>query len=74
MVVMEEAAMRLRNLTRKILCAAVMLNTLVDISEAESGTMRLQRQSVDLTEVVARAVDRLVKHYSVESCGFVRDS
>jgi signal transduction histidine kinase len=35
----------------------VMLNTLMDISEAESGTMQLQREPVDLVEVVERAVD-----------------
>src|SRR5204862_7736302 len=35
----------------------VMLNTLMDISEAESGAMQLQRTPVLLTEVVARAVD-----------------
>ena len=35
----------------------VMLNTLMDISEAESGAMRLRREAVPLSEVVARAVD-----------------
>ena len=35
----------------------VMLNTLMDISEAESGTMQLQRETVRLGDVVARAVD-----------------
>ena len=35
----------------------VMLDALMDISEAESGTMALQRQPVDLHEVVERAVD-----------------
>jgi len=35
----------------------VMLNTLMDISEAESGTMLLQREPVTLADVVARAVD-----------------
>jgi signal transduction histidine kinase len=35
----------------------VMLNTLMDISEAESGAMALRREPVDLAEVVARAVD-----------------
>jgi signal transduction histidine kinase len=35
----------------------VMLNTLMDISEAESGTMHLQREPVGLADVVARAVD-----------------
>jgi signal transduction histidine kinase len=34
----------------------VMLNTLMDISEAESGTMQLQREPVALREVVDRAV------------------
>ena len=35
----------------------VMLKTLMDISEAESGAMQLQREPVRLAEVVARAVD-----------------
>jgi signal transduction histidine kinase len=35
----------------------VMLNTLMDISEAESGTMQLQREQVDIVEVVERAVE-----------------
>ena len=35
----------------------VMLNTLMDISEAESGTLRLRREPVSLADVVARAVD-----------------
>jgi signal transduction histidine kinase len=35
----------------------VMLNTLMDISEAESGTMQLQREPVALADVVARAGD-----------------
>ena len=35
----------------------VMLNTLMDISEAESGTMQLQREPVALGDVVSRAVD-----------------
>ena len=35
----------------------VMLNTLMDISEAESGAMQLRRAPVSLDEVVARAVD-----------------
>ena len=35
----------------------VMLNTLMDISEAESGTMQLRRERVPLDEVVSRAVD-----------------
>jgi signal transduction histidine kinase len=35
----------------------IMLDTLMDISEAESGTMALQRQPVDLHAVVERAVD-----------------
>jgi len=35
----------------------VMLNTLMDISEAESGTMQLRREPVALDEVVARALD-----------------
>ena len=32
----------------------VMLNTLMDISEAESGAMQLQREPVTLADVVAR--------------------
>ena len=35
----------------------VMLNTLMDISEAESGTLQLQREPVDLGDIVERAVD-----------------
>ena len=35
----------------------VMLNTLMDISEAESGAMQLQREPVALGDVVARAVE-----------------
>ena len=35
----------------------VMLNTLMDISEAESGTLQLRREPVALADVVARAVD-----------------
>jgi signal transduction histidine kinase len=35
----------------------VMLNTLMDISEAESGAMQLRREAVALRDVVARAID-----------------
>jgi signal transduction histidine kinase len=35
----------------------VMLNTLMDISEAESGTMQLHRQPVRLVDVASRATD-----------------
>jgi heavy metal sensor kinase len=35
----------------------VMLNTLMDISEAESGTLQLHREPVTLSDVVGRAVD-----------------
>ena len=35
----------------------VMLDTLMDISEAESGAMQLQREPMALADVVARAVD-----------------
>lgn len=35
----------------------VMLNTLMDISEAESGAMPLRRETVDLADVVTRAAD-----------------
>jgi signal transduction histidine kinase len=35
----------------------VMLDTLMDISEAESGTLQLQRESLDLRTVLDRALD-----------------
>jgi signal transduction histidine kinase len=35
----------------------VMLNTLMDISEAEGGTLPLQRERTSIDEIVARAVD-----------------
>src|SRR4029079_243826 len=35
----------------------VMLNTLMDISEAESGTLQLRREPLPLGDIVARAVD-----------------
>ena len=35
----------------------VMLNTLMDISEAESGALQLRREPVRLADIVARAVD-----------------
>src|SRR5262249_8992378 len=35
----------------------VMLETLMDISEAESGTLQLRREPVPLPEVIGRAVD-----------------
>jgi signal transduction histidine kinase len=35
----------------------VMLNTLMDISEAESGALQLRREAVSLTTVVGRAID-----------------
>ena len=35
----------------------VMLNTLMDISEAESGAMPLQREPIRLADVAARAID-----------------
>ena len=34
-----------------------MLNTLMDISEAETGTMRLKREPVNLRELIANAVE-----------------
>src|SRR5262249_29071968 len=37
--------------------ALVMLNTLMDISEAESGAMLLRREDLNLSEVAARVVD-----------------
>jgi len=45
----------------------VMLNTLMDISEAESGAMPLQREPVRLADVVARAVD--LYHDAAEAKG-----
>ncbi len=45
----------------------VMLNTLMDISEAESGAMPLQREPVVLDDVVARAVD--LYHDAAEAKG-----
>src|SRR5207237_2704678 len=35
----------------------VMLNTLMDISEAESGAMPLNREAIPLDDLVARATD-----------------
>ena len=35
----------------------VMLNTLMDISEAESGAMPLRREAIHLSEIATRAVD-----------------
>ena len=35
----------------------VMLNTLMDISEAESGAMLLRREACDLRDIVMRALD-----------------
>jgi signal transduction histidine kinase len=35
----------------------LMLNTLMDISEAESGTMQLRREPLSMADVVTRAVD-----------------
>lgn len=35
----------------------VMLNTLMDISEAESGTMQLRREPIALGDIVSRAID-----------------
>jgi signal transduction histidine kinase len=35
----------------------VMLNTLMDISEAESGALQLRREDIDLATVVGRALD-----------------
>lgn len=45
----------------------VMLNTLMDISEAESGAMPLQREPIPLKDVIARAVD--LYHDVAESKG-----
>ena len=45
----------------------VMLNTLMDISEAESGAMPLQREPVRLSDVVARAFD--LYHDAAEAKG-----
>jgi signal transduction histidine kinase len=35
----------------------VMLNTLMDISEAESGALQLRREDIELASVVSRAID-----------------
>jgi len=45
----------------------VMLNALMDISEAESGTLQLQREQVRLADVIARAVD--LYHDAAEAKG-----
>jgi signal transduction histidine kinase len=45
----------------------VMLNTLMDISEAESGAMPLQREPVRLADVVSRALD--LYHDAAEAKG-----
>jgi signal transduction histidine kinase len=45
----------------------VMLETLMDISEAESGTIELHRQKLALTDVAARAVD--LYHDAAEARG-----
>jgi signal transduction histidine kinase len=50
----------------------VMLNTLMDISEAESGAMQLQREPVRLAEVVNRAVD--LYHDVAEAKGVTLES
>jgi signal transduction histidine kinase len=50
----------------------VMLNTLMDISEAESGAMPLQREPVRLTDVVARAFD--LYHDAAEAKGVTLSS
>jgi signal transduction histidine kinase len=52
----------------------VMLQTLMDISEAESGAMALQRVPLDLREVAARAVDLYrevadTRSVTLELCG-----
>jgi len=45
----------------------VMLNTLMDISEAESGAMPLQREPVRLADIVSRAID--LYHDAAEAKG-----
>jgi signal transduction histidine kinase len=45
----------------------VMLNTLMDISEAESGAMPLQREPIGLKDVIGRAID--LYHDVAESKG-----
>jgi len=50
----------------------VMLNALMDISEAESGMLQLQREPVRLTDVVARAVD--LYHDAADAKGVTLDS
>ena len=47
----------------------IMLNTLMDISEAESGTLHLQRESIPLGEVVDRAVN--LYHDAADARGVV---
>jgi signal transduction histidine kinase len=50
----------------------VMLTTLMDISEAESGAIELHRQNVPLSEIVGRAVD--LYHDTAEAKGVTLDS
>src|SRR5205085_6601931 len=50
----------------------VMLNTLMDISEAESGTLQLRREPVALSEVVERALD--LYHEVAEAKGVALDA
>src|SRR5262245_22602763 len=50
----------------------VMLTTLMDISEAESGAIELHREMVALSEIVARAVD--LYRDTAEAKGVVLDS
>src|SRR5262245_51661342 len=50
----------------------VMLTTLMDISEAESGAIELHREKIALSEIVARAVD--LYRDTAEAKGVVLDS
>src|SRR5262249_58453196 len=47
------------------------LDTLMDISEAESGTLHLQREPVRLADIVARAVD--LYHDAADAKGVALD-
>ena len=56
----DEAPLRARRspiASRKSDRMLVMLNTLMDISEAESGTLQLRREPVELRAIVDRAID-----------------
>ena len=44
-----------------------MLNTLMDVTEAEAGMMKLEREAVDLRDLIREVVD--VYQYIAEECG-----